>query len=143
MHFVSATDGFRGSFRQSEVADFPGAHQARHRAHGFFDGHGWIDAVLIIQVDSFNPESLQAGVTRCAHIFRPAVDTARGGVGFVANDSKLSGEKNFGAQRADGHADPYFVVAVTLDIRAVWKPAAQLHRALNAWHGLLVVPRAA
>src|SRR5260370_32703779 len=99
MHFVSATDGFRGSFRQSEVADFPGAHQSRHRAHGFFDGHGWIDAVLIIQVDSFNPESLQAGVTRCAHIFRPAVDTARGGGGLSRTVPNLVARKTF-ARRA-------------------------------------------
>ena len=54
-------------------------------------------------------------------MFGPAVDDARGGVGFVANDSEFSGEKNFGAQRANGHAHQYFVVTVTIDIRSIEK----------------------
>ena len=97
--------------------------------------------MLVIQVDGFNAEALQAGIARCAHIFGPAVDAARGRIGFVANDSEFRGEKNLGAQCANGHTDQYFIVAVAIDIRGIEKGDAEFDGAVNRRDGLLVVAR--
>jgi len=93
MHFVSAADGVRGRFGQSEIVNFSCFHEFRHHADGFFNRHRWIDAVLIIQIDSFNAETLQTGVARFANIFRTTVDAANGGISAVADDPEFCGEK--------------------------------------------------
>src|SRR6266571_5517091 len=116
-------------------------HKRRHRADGLFNWNGRIDAMLVIQIDGFNAEALQACIARLAHIFRTAVDAAHIGIGFVANDSEFSGEKNLGAQRTDGHANQYFVVAITINVRGIEKGDAELDGTMDGSDRFHVVTR--
>ncbi len=141
MHFVRAADGARGSLGQSEVADFSGAHQLGHRAHCFFDGHGGIDAVLVIQVNSFHAQALQTVVAARADVFWSAVDTAHRGISFASNDAEFRGEKSLVAQAANGFADQDFVVTEAVDIRRIKKGDAEFGGAMNRGNGFRVVTR--
>ncbi len=141
MHLVGTPNGAGRSFGQSKVADFSGMHQVGHRAHRFFDRHSWIDTVLVVQIDRCNVEPLQAGIARFADIFWPAVDAAHGGIGLAANNSEFCRKENFIARTAHGHANQYFVVAVTVDVRGIEKSDAEFDGAMNRGDRFLIVPR--
>ena len=97
MHFVSATDGFRGSFGQPEVANFAGAHEFRHGADSFFDGNIGIDAMLVVEVDHIDAEALQAGIASSAYV--------RGAALYAAHDAEFCGEEDSVADAANGLAN--------------------------------------
>ncbi len=141
MDFVRPADGRGGRLRQSEVAHLSGTNQFRHRAHGFFDRHIGIDAVLIIQIDSFRTQPFQAGVTARADIFRPPVDAARCGICPVSHNPELGGQKNLVTQTPDRLANQHFVVTVAVNVRRIQKGDAQLDGAVNGGRRFRIVPR--
>jgi len=68
-----------------QIGDFPtgiadlhyydhGSVAANHRAVSFFNRHGRVNAVLVVEVDDGHPEALQACIAGRADIFRLAVD---------------------------------------------------------------------
>src|SRR5260370_6432523 len=96
--------------------------------------------MLVIQIDSFNAEALQACIARLAHIFRTAVDAAHGGIGFVANDFEFSSQKNPGAGSPEGPANQYFVVAITINGHGIVESDAEVDRTLGGSRGFRVLP---
>src|SRR5712692_2424595 len=73
MNAVGAANGFRASLAETEKADLAVLHQPRHGAHRLFDRHGWIDAVLIIQIDHLDTEALQTRLAGADHVLWPPV----------------------------------------------------------------------
>ena len=74
MHGARPSKGRRRCLGQSQVADLAGPHQFRHGADGLLDRRGGVDAMLVIEVDDLDPESLEAGLARFAHVLGPSVD---------------------------------------------------------------------
>ena len=81
-------------FGQAQKTHFAGAHQLGHGAHGVFDGHGFVDAVLVVQINLLDAQTLSAGVATGLHVFGPAIDAARRRVGRVARDAELGRDEH-------------------------------------------------
>src|SRR5260370_17410925 len=73
MNAVGAANGFRARLAETEKADLAVLHQPGHGAYRLFDRHGWIDAMLIKQIDHLDAEALQAGLAGTDHVRRPPV----------------------------------------------------------------------
>src|SRR5260370_2647717 len=71
---VRAPHGLRRRMRQPEVADLALLGEIGHGADGFFDRHGAVDTMLVVEIDVLDPEALQRRVAGVFHVFRPAVD---------------------------------------------------------------------
>src|SRR6267154_6321614 len=125
MHLVGATNALRGSLGQSQVADLASTNKLGHGANGFFNGDVGIDAMLIIQVNHFDTQALEAGIAGGAHVGSAAINAADSGIRFAAQDSEFGGQKNFVAHSANGLGDQQLVVAVAIDIRGIEKSDSQ------------------
>jgi len=141
MHFVRAPNGAGGSLGQSEVANFARFHQLRHRTDRFFDRHSWIDAVLVIQVDSFHAQAFQTVIAARAEIFGFAVHAAHRRIRFAAHNSEFRRQENLVAQTANGIADQNLVIAVTVNVRSIKKRDAEFDGAMNRGYRFRVVTR--
>src|SRR5207244_4880786 len=75
VHAMRATDRVGGRLGEAEIADLPRFHELRHRADRVLDRRVWIDAMLIVKVDSFDAEAFQRSVARLPHVLRPAADS--------------------------------------------------------------------
>src|SRR5262249_10526388 len=73
MNGMGATNGCRGCFGKSDVADFPLSHEIRHRANCIFDGSVRIDAVLIVKIDVIGSEPPQRTLYGLFHMSRTAI----------------------------------------------------------------------
>src|SRR5260370_11947997 len=71
MNAVGAANGFRACLAETEKADLADLHQPGHGAYRLFDRHGWIDAMLIKQLDHLDAEALQTGLAGTDHVLRP------------------------------------------------------------------------
>lgn len=92
---MGAADGGGACLGKPDCAHLALLHQFRHRADGFLDRHGGIDAVLVIEVDDVRPESLEGGLGDGFRIFRPAVDAfdrLGGGLARVDAETELGGD---------------------------------------------------
>ena len=56
---VCATNRVCSGLRKAEVFDLAGLNQILHRARNLFDGHVWIDAVLVEEIDNVGLEAFQ------------------------------------------------------------------------------------
>jgi hypothetical protein len=74
MDLVRAADRFRPRLGQTERARLALLDQLLHRADGVLDRHAGVDAMLVVEVDHFDAEALQARLARLHHVFRPPVD---------------------------------------------------------------------
>jgi hypothetical protein len=59
MNRIGASNCLRSRFALTEVTDFAVIDKPRHGAYGFFDGHHWIDAVQIVEIDIVGLESAE------------------------------------------------------------------------------------
>ena len=128
MHAVSAAQGLGGHLRQSDRADFARCHQIRHRANGFLNGHGAIEAMQVIQVDGVGFETLQTGVAKALYGLGPAVEHAPP---IVVTEYAFAGEDILAAPSAEDGADQGFVGALAVQRGGVEKIAARIERAVQ------------
>src|SRR5215471_5397701 len=142
MDSMRATNRGRRSFREAEVAHLAGANQIRHGTDGFFDGSVGINAMLVIEVDGVDAESIQAGVATGTDILRLTADAANIGIGAIANNGELGSKENFVAAVANGLADQDLVVAVAVDIGSIQEIDAQFDGAMDCGDRFGVVARA-
>ena len=91
MRRVRAANGGGRGFRKSEVTDLAFFHQARHGADGLFDGHGAVNAVLVVEIDGFDLQAPQARVAGLANVFRAAIDADKAALG-VAHVAEFRGQ---------------------------------------------------
>src|SRR2546430_6943529 len=77
MHGVRPADRGRRGLRKAEVADLALADQVGHRPDRLLDRHIRVHAVLIVEIDVIDAESLERGVTRRSHVLRTPIHAAR------------------------------------------------------------------
>ena len=123
------------------MPDFSFANEIGESAGGFLDGSFGIDAMLVVQINGVDTETLEAGVARGANISAGTVDAAKRGVGFVADDAEFCGEEDFVTDTANGFADEDFVVTVTVDVGGVEEIHTKIERAVDGSDGFGVVTR--
>ncbi len=131
MHGVRAANGGCGRFRQPEEAHLALLDQARHCAHGVFDGHIGVDAVLVVQVDMLHAQPTQAGFACGLHICRAAVDTAHRRVVGVELDAEFGGQKHFMPARGNRLADQHFIGVRAVHVGGVEQADATIERAMD------------
>ena len=61
--------------------------------------------MLVIQIDGVDAEAFEAGVAGGTDISASAVDAAKGGVCFVAQDAEFCGEEDFVTDTTNGFAN--------------------------------------
>ena len=95
----------RRRFRKAEKADFALVLQSVHCTDRVFDRHRRVDAVLIIEVDGFNAEPLQARFAGGADIFRVTANAQKLTV-RAADVAELGRKEDLVAPVRDCAADP-------------------------------------
>ena len=118
MYLVRTPDRFRGCLRESEVTYFPRAHQFRHRSDRLLDANCWVDAVQVIKVDVFHPESLQRFFAGAAYIFRSSVHAAILN-SRIRNDTEFRSQNHIVATPNQSLA--YLDLRIAINVRGVEK----------------------
>jgi hypothetical protein len=106
---VGPADGVGSGLRESQVADLARLDELGHGPDRLLDGHGGIDAVLVVEVDVVEAEPLQRRVDARPDVLRLPVDAPAGGVGRVAHDAELGRQHHLLPPVADGPADQLLV----------------------------------
>ena len=136
---MRASNRFRARFRQTEKTHFAFAHQVRHHADCFFNRRVGIDPMLVIKVDNFHAEPLQASFACLAHVIRFARDTTKLRIFFIAHDAELGRDHDLFAMIFDRAAEEFFIRVRAVHVRRVEKRDAQLKRAANRGERFLVI----
>ena len=104
-------------------------------------GNGFIDAVLIVEINYFNAEPLEAGLTSGTHVIRMSFNAEKLTVGS-ADVAELGGENYFIATIFDGAAHQLFIAARSVHVSGIKKVAAQFKRAVNGGNGFRIIASA-
>src|SRR5215217_6822396 len=129
---VRATNGLRAWLRKAEVQHLPGLDQPLDGARHVFDGHGEIDAVLIVEIDAIGPEALQRFLDDAPDALRPAVQSVRA----IDLEAELGSDGNLVADWSERLADQLLVDIGTVDFRRVEERDAALVGIANQMDGL-------
>src|SRR5260370_21614723 len=116
MNAVGATNGFRACLGETEKADLAVLHQGGHGAYRVLDGRGWMDAVLIVQIDHLDAEALQTGLAGTDHVLRPPVGNFAAAAAEIA---ELGRHEDLRAAPRDGLADKRFIVPEAIHVGGV------------------------
>src|SRR5258708_17775446 len=116
MNAVGATNGFRACLAETEKADLAVLHQPGHGAYRLFDRHGWIDAMLIKQIDRLDVEALQTRLAGTDHIRRPPVGNFAAAAAEIAEFGR---HEYLGTAPRDGLADKRFIVPEAIHVGGV------------------------
>src|SRR6185437_6566158 len=106
---------------------------------GFFNRRIGVHAMLVVQVNGFNSQPLQAAFARLADILRLTVDSASLWIIWIAHNGKLRRQKNFIALAFDGLTHQFFVFVWPVNVGGVEKINAKFQRAVDGGYGLIVV----
>jgi hypothetical protein len=87
--------------------------------------------VLVVQIDRFDAEALEARVAASSHVFRFAAHSAQIWFRFVAHDTKLRREKDLVANAAKRFAHQHLVVTHSVCVGGIQKGDSQINRAVN------------
>ena len=137
--FVGAADGGRGGFGEAEVLHLSRVDELRHGSDGVFDGSVGIDAVLVVEVDVIDAETLQGGVAGLLDVLRFAGDGPEAGIIFLADVGELGREEDLVTARFDGAADELLVVTDTVHVGGVEEVAAEVECAEDGGGGFSIV----
>jgi len=116
----------------------PARHQLGHGPDGVLDGHGVVDAVLVVEVDVVDAQSLQRRVARDTHVVRVAVDTDPGAV-LPPLVAELGGDHHVVPTVRDRPADQALVGEGPVHVGRVEERAAPVERPVDHRHRLGVV----
>src|SRR6185503_10138255 len=142
LHGVSAPNRLRAGLGQAEMLHFAGANELLHGAGYVLDGHGRIHAVLIVEIDRVDVESLQRGVGDALDALglaverEPLLTAAR-----VDGETELRCDRNLAAKRRERFADELFVRERTVNLGRVEERHALLDRRADQRDGLALVRR--
>src|SRR5205823_11512212 len=78
MNFRGTSQRLRTGLRQTDVTNLAVFYQLSHRSNRLFNGRVGIYPVLIIQIDSLDPEAAQAALTGGTNIIRLTIYGASG-----------------------------------------------------------------
>src|SRR5258707_11192434 len=138
MDLRGSAQSFRAGFGEAEGSELALGNKLGHGGDGFLDGNIGIDAMLIIEIDRFNAQALQARVARAANVLWRTIDTANS-VGTDA-ETKFGGD-DYGVARylAQETAEQFFILVRAVDFRGVEKVAAEFQIAVKNLQGFLFV----
>src|SRR5882724_4176892 len=130
MNFGGAPQSFWSRFGEPERPHFSGRDELGHGADSLLNWNFRIDAVLIEEIDGFDAQPLETGVTSAPNIFRRAVN-APSAVGMYAK-TKLGSDDHAvtgnGAQKA---AQQFFIGVRPVDFGGVQKISSKFHVAVE------------
>src|SRR5204863_6907203 len=86
---------------------------------------------LVVQIDRFHAETLEAGVAGVANVLRLAIDAEEATRFRIAHVSEFRGEDHLLAPIANGPANELLVVADAVHVGGVEKVHADLDGAMN------------
>ena len=118
MDLIGAPQRGRRRLRHSQELDLALLHQLLHGADGIFDRNFGIHAVLVVKIDHFHAQPLQAGIAALAHVIRLAAH-ADPATFRRAQVPKLSGQHHSVAPIANGAADKLLVVAHAVGVGGI------------------------
>jgi hypothetical protein len=127
---------------EAEVADLALLHELGHRADGLLDRRVGIDAVLVVEVDVVQAETLQRALAGPLDVLGAAVDAAALSIVGVADDPELRREHDLIAAIGDRAPDEALVGVRAVDVGGVEEVDAELERAVDDGDRLVVVVRA-
>src|SRR5579862_517724 len=139
MHLHRAAKSVGARFRKAEITDLPFFNQLSHGSNRFFNRSLGINAVLVVQVDSFDAEAPQAAFAGLADVVGFAAYTASTGVLGIADDPEFGSEDDFVAAAFDGASHKFFVFVRAIGIGGVEKENSEFKRAVNRGDGFGVV----
>src|SRR5258708_26305682 len=116
MNAVGAANGFRARLAETEKAGLAVRDQPGHSAHRLFDRHGWIDAVLIIQIDHLDTEALKTRVAGTDHVLGPPVGYF---APAAAEITEFGRHEDLPAAPSDRLADTRFIVSPAIHVGGV------------------------
>ena len=121
-----------GSFRlgEAERADFPRRDELGHRADRLLDRDVGVDAVLVVEVDRVDAESLERGFARRAHVLRRAADAGALPVGR-AQHPELRRQDDAVAVLTDEGPEQRLVVADAVGVGGVVERDPELERTIQ------------
>jgi hypothetical protein len=123
---VDAPNRLRARFGEAEVLHLALPYQLLYRAGYIFDGHVRVDAMLVVQVDGFDPEPPKRALGHLPDVLWPAVEhlLSRGGIEVEA---ELGGDHHPIAERLERLADDLLVLCA-VDLGGV----KECHAALDS-----------
>ncbi|MNE60958.1 hypothetical protein D3C80_1561390 [compost metagenome] len=113
--------------------------QIRQGANHLFDRHLRIDPVLVVKIDGFYPQPLQAAFYRAADIVRFAAHTPRSGIGRIAHNTELGGQKYLVAFAFDRLAYQLFIGVRAVHICGVQQSHPQFQGPMQRGDRFLLV----
>src|SRR5713226_7790354 len=138
MDFRRPPQGFRSGFGEAERSDLALGNKLGHGADGFLDGNIGINAMLIIEIDRFNAQSLKACVASTADILGRTINAADS-VGTDA-EAKLGGDDDAVARHfAQETAEQLLVLVWTVDFGGIKEVAAELQISAKHLEGFFFV----
>jgi hypothetical protein len=123
------------------VADLAGLHQLGHGADRLLDGHGLVDAVLVVQVDHLDAEPPQGGVAGGADVRGAALDAEERAV-LAALVAELGRHDDLVTAAGDGPADELLVGEGPVHVGRVEERHAEVDGPVGGAEALGLVGRA-
>jgi hypothetical protein len=123
----------------------PSLHQLRHGADRVLDRHGWVDAVLVEQVDDIGAEPLQRGLGHGLDMLGPAVDAdhrRRTGFCGVELEAEFGGDDDTVAHGLQRLAEKFFIVEGAVGFGRVEQRDAEVDGAMQRPRRFGIVLRA-
>src|SRR5579863_3503000 len=136
VHGVRAAHGLRARLAHPQRADLALLNQLRHGAHGILGRHGGIDAVLVVQIDHLDAQTLEARLAGTDDKFGTAVGDLAAAAAEIA---ELRRQNHFGAATFDGFADQLLIVAAAIGVGSVEHRDAAIQRLANERDPVIVV----
>src|SRR5258708_22130451 len=130
MHRVRATNGLGRSFRETDGLDLAFFDELAQGADRLLDWRGWIDPVLVIEVDVVGAKSLERSLERNPDVFRAAVHCRRIAIA-VRDQAELRCQDHIVAATGEGATDQLFIGVRSINLRRVDARDSEGQRSLN------------
>ena len=132
MHLVRTPQGCRARLGKREVAHLAVVDQPLHRAHGILDRHFGVDAMQPVDIDHFDAEALERGVTGLRHVSGVTRRKAFGKLEAAqAHIPEFRGEEHPAAFALERAPDQFFVVSRRVGVRSDDEVDAEIDGAMN------------
>ena len=134
-------NGLRRRLAEAQVFYLSLLHQLRHGADGVFNGDVRIDAVLVVEVNVVDPQSLERAFAGHAHMLRPAVDAASALAVCTTHESKFGGDIHLVASIANCIANQFLILERAIGIGGIEEIDSQFQCPVNGRDRFCVVSR--
>src|SRR5690242_4998693 len=117
---MSTANNFDARFREPPVANFACIHELSHCACDFFDRHGWVNTVLVKQINSVRPQPAKRRVCHLLDMLRPTVKWRVLLLAFSVDvPAKFRRDHDLVAEWLNSLADDLFIHPRSVNLRCV------------------------